>query len=48
MSFTSFLHFRQLTNSLLKEIDPKKATADELREAFCRFSNAGKGKDEDK
>ena len=29
-------HFRHLTNSLLKQIDPKKATADELREAFCR------------
>jgi len=27
---------RQLENSLLKEIDPKKATADEIREAFCR------------
>ena len=29
--------FRQLTNSLLTQIDPKKASADELREAFCRF-----------
>jgi len=27
---------RHLTNSLLKQIDPSKATADELREAFCR------------
>jgi len=31
---------RQMTNSLLKQIDPKKATADELREAFCRDVDA--------
>jgi len=31
---------RHLTNSLLKQLDPKKATADELREAFCRDVDA--------
>merc|ERR1712107_82120 len=31
---------RQLTNSLLTQIDPKKASADELREAFCRDVDA--------
>ena len=29
-------YLRQLTNSLLTQIDPKSASADELREAFCR------------
>jgi len=31
---------RQLTNSLLTQIDPKKASAEELREAFCRDVDA--------
>jgi len=31
---------RQLTNSLLTQIDPKSASADELREAFCRDVDA--------
>ena len=34
LSFVSIL--RQLTNSLLTQIDPKTSSADELREAFCR------------
>ena len=29
-----------LANSLLKWIDPKNATADEIREAFCRDVDA--------
>merc|ERR1719391_269036 len=31
---------RQLTNSLLTQIDPKTSSADELREAFCRDVDA--------
>jgi len=31
---------RQLENSLLTQIDPKQASADELREAFCRDVDA--------
>ena len=29
-----------LSNSLLKQIDPKNVTADEIKEAFCRDIDA--------